>query len=110
MAVDVRSELITDLRGHERMCDAFGIEVPTKFRQVETQVFGDDIHGCTTGESGIEIHHTSIETERSIRCYFVSGMQVIVTLIPMTKGNEVTMLELNAFGDAGGTGGIKQYE
>ena len=101
MTRHVGRELIADLGRHERMGDAFGIEVTTEFRQVQTQVFRHDIDGCSAGEGRIEVHHAGIKAEGRVCRYFMALMQVVVALIPMTERHEVAVLELDTFGHTG---------
>ena len=110
MIVAVLRKLITHLGRHERMGDAFGIEVMIEIRQVQTDVFADDIDGGSACERRVHIHHVRIEAVGSIRRHFVSCMEVIIAMVPMTESHEVTMLELAAFRHTGGAGGIKEDE
>ena len=110
MTVHVRRELIADLRRHEGVRDAFGIEITTEFGQVETQIFGHDIDGCTARQRRIEVHHAGIEAEGGVRRYLMADMQVVVAPVPVTERDEVTVLELDTLGHAGGAARIKQDE
>ena len=101
VTIDIRGELVTDLRGHERVRYALGIEVTTELRQVQTQVFRHDIDRCTAGERRIQIHHTGIETKAGVGCHLVSGMQVVVAPVPMAERHEVAVLEHHTLGHAG---------
>ena len=110
MIVAVLCKLIADLGRHERMGDTFGLEVMIQIRQVQTDIFADDIDCCTASERRVHIHHVRVETVRSVRRHFVSCMEVIIAMVPMTESHEVTMLELAAFRHTGGAGGIKEDE
>ena len=110
MIVAVLRELITHLGRHERMGDTFCLEVMIEVGQVETDIFADDIDRCTASERRIHIHHVRVETVRSVSRHFVSGMQLVVTMIPMTERHKVTMLELATLWHAGRTRSIKEDE
>ena len=110
MIVAVLCKLIADLGRHERMGDTFGFEIMIEIRQVESDILADDIDCCTASERRVHVHHVRIETVRSVRRHFVSGMEVIIAMVPMTERHKVAVLELAAFGHARGAGGIKEDE
>ena len=110
MIVAVLCKLIADLGRHERMGDTFGFEIMIEIRQVESDILADDIDCCTASERRVHIHHVRIETVGSVRRHFVSGMEVIIAMVPMTERHKVAVLELAAFGHACGAGGVEEDE
>ena len=110
MVVAVLRELVADLRGHERMGDTFRLEIMIQVRQVQTDILADNIDGGTTRQRRVHIHHVRIEAVRSICRYLVSGMEIVVALVPMAERHEIAVLQLASFGHARRTGGIKQDE
>ena len=110
MTLYVRRKLTTNLRRHERVCDAFSVKIASEFRQVQSYVFGDDANSGTARQSGIHIHHTRVETERSVCRHFVTRLQVVVTVVPMTECYQVPVLQHHPFRYTGRTGCIKENE
>ena len=108
MVIKIHCKLTTYLRGHERMGDAFSIEVVVQIRQVQTDILADDIDRSATGQGRVHIHHACIETIAGIGCHLVLRLQVIVAMIPVTEGHKVAMLKLTALGRSRRTGGIKK--
>ena len=110
VVVAVLRKLIPHLSRHERMGDAFSFEVMVQIRQVQTYILADDINGCSAGECRIHIHHVGIEAIGRVRRHFVPGMEIIIAMVPMTERYKVAVLQLAAFGHAGGATCIKEDE
>ena len=110
MILDARDKLIGHLRGHEGMSDGMLLKIVVERHQVETDLLGNDMHRCTTGECRIDIHHVGIETVTGIGRHVMSGFQVVVAVIPMTMGHHITVFQLTTLRNTRGTGGVEKNE
>ena len=110
LVVEVDGKLTAHLRGHERMGDAFTVEVVVEVGQVETDVLANDIDGSTTGQSGVHVHHTSVETVAGIGCHLAFRLQVVVAMVPVAEADQIAMFQLATLRCACGTGGVEHDE
>ena len=96
MALHIRSELESYLRGHERVCHSLLVKIASQLRQVQSHVFGNDAHRRSACQCRVHIHHIGIETERSICRHLIAGVEIVVPVVPVAERHKVTMLQHHA--------------
>ena len=92
------------------MSDIVLLEILVQGNQVEANLLGDDVHCRTTSESGIHIHHASVEAVAGIGGNTALGIEVIVAMVPVAEGHQVAVSELAPLGHARGATGVKHDE
>ena len=70
------------------------LKVVVEGDEVQTQLLGDDMHGGTTSQSRIQVHHTGIETVAGVGSHVVHWLQAVEALIPMAECHQVAMCQL----------------
>ena len=103
-------ELIGHLRGHESVSDLLLLKIFVQRYHVQAHLLRDNIKRGTTCERGIRFHHIGIETIACVGRNFTTGSETELTVIPLAEGDNVTMLQLAAFGSSRGTGGVEHDE
>ena len=76
----------------------FTFKIVVQRNEVETNLFGNDVNRSTAGQSGIHVHHAGIETIAGVSSHIMFRLQVVIALVPVAEGHEVTMRKLTAFG------------
>ena len=110
MVIDIRGKLIAHLCRDERVGDVVGVEIVVKVGQVQADVLADYIDCSATSKGRIHVHHAGIEAIAGVRCHMTLRCQPVVTLIPMTEGDEIAVRQLAALRHAGRAGGVQKDE
>ena len=110
MVIDIRGKLIAHLCRDERVGDVVGVEIVVKVGQVQAYVLAYDIDRSATSKGRIHVHHAGIEAIAGVRCHMTLRGKPVVTLIPMTEGDQVAVRQLAALGHAGRAGGVQKDE
>ena len=94
MIIEVHRELTAHLCGHERMGDAFTVEVVVQVGQIQTDVLADDIDSSSTSQGRVHVHHTGVKTIAGIGGYLALRLQIVVAMVPVAEAYQVAMFQL----------------
>ena len=98
MVLDIGGKLISHLCRHKRVGDLLTLEVFVQGHEIETQLLWNEVKRSATGQCGVHIHHTGIETVAGIGSHLVAWLQVIETLVPMTEADKIAVHQLTPLG------------
>ena len=86
VVLDARGKLVSHLSRHKGIGDVLLLEIVVQGNQVETHLFGDDIHCGATREGRVHVHHVGIEAIAGVGCHPAFRLQIVIAMIPMDKG------------------------
>ena len=110
MVLNGSGKLISYLRGHESVGNLLLFKIFVQRYHIQTQLLRNNVYRGTTRECRISFHHIGIETETGVCRDFTVRVEVKPTLIPLTKRDEVAMLQLTAFGRSRSARSVKHDE
>ena len=89
------------LGGHEAVCNAVIGDKAVQGAKVVPHLFGNNAHTCSAGEGGVLVHHIGVEAVAGKSRHAVSGLEVIIVLVPGAEIHQVLLLQHTAFWLAG---------
>ena len=110
MVLNGSGKLIGHLCGHKTVRNLLFLKIFVQRYHIQAQFFWDNVECGTSGETWIGFHHIGIETVAGVGRNFTIGGEVKPTVIPLAESDDVTMLQLAAFGRSRGAGGVEHNE
>ena len=103
LAFHLKCKLSSYLCGHKGMGNAVLIKITLKSKEIQTDLFRNNMKLCTVCNGSVNIHHRSIKTKGCISCYPGIRIYTIILSVPAAECSDISIFNHTALWHTCGT-------